>query len=1218
MKHVVALLALAVAAMPPAASAQATLGSLTGVVRDSQDAVLPGATVTLTNKGTNSTQSAVTNESGAYTFPQLPFGTYTVAVALAGFKTQTYDDVIINVGREYTLPVQLAVGAIEETVLVVAGTSLLSTTPEVSTTIFQQQVLDIPLLNRDITNLIKLQAGVQGISNRRETGINGGRPSWTQVTLDGINIQDNFIRVNGLDFLPNRPTSDNVAEISITTSVSGADAAGGASAVRMVTPAGTNTWHGSIYEFNRNSKFAANTFFNNSSAVEKPELSRHQYGGRLGGPVARNKLFFFAYYEGYRQKTQTEQNATIPANADFLDGVFRYVGLDGVVRAVNVMQLSGLPIDQKARADFLSKMPAASNVNNFDVGNSSAGRLLNTAGYRFNQDDLTDRDQLALRFDYELSSTHKLEGIYSYYTDTDDRTDIDTISPGRPLVIVTSKAKRYVGAWRSTWSSNLINEVRFGGNLSPVAFDNLWDHSSGVLYNTVLGLTNPVGGFVSGTAPTFAFQSQGRFTNTYQASDNATLITGDHSLQIGGSWQRHRVNPYNFAGQYPQVTFGFSATAPTNVQLTSGMFPGGISAADLNNANLMAAMLGGVVSSVAQTFQVKDATSGYVAGIPSSEQYTLDDIALYVQDNWRLKPNFTLRAGLKWEYYSPIREDNNLGFLPVADGRSIDQIMLDPNARITFVDGDYYKKDLNNFGPSIGFGWSLNDKTTVRGGYSLSFVNEDSVTVARSAARGNAGLSTGVTLSNQYKTVASGVPIPATPAFLTTRTLADQSALSVTGIYWGIDPNIVSPEVHQVSVGIQREIGFQTAVEARYVGTFGRKLWRGLDYNQVKISPEFLADFNRARSNGFLSQQAGLGFVPTYNPSVPGSQPLTLLPTYGAITGATAVNAIQTNQVAGLADFFITGPTAAAARSAFVQNPGIYAADGIINGSFLDYNSMQLEARRRFSNGFLGQVNYTWAHTNTDSTGQAQNRFDAFMDNARPELGTGRSVFHQTHVINANAVYQLPFGDGRRWSSRSRIVNGFIGDWQLGAIIVWQSGSPISIYSGRATFNRAGRSNCSTAAGNGGPMACNTAFTSLSPDEIRQLLGIYKTPDGRIYWIDPKVIDPATGRAVGADTLTNAPGFEGQAFFNPTAGQVGNIDVLTFDGPPQSRVDLALAKGVGLPGTSRLEFKIEAFNLFNKPSFFRGDMDINSTTFGRLTSVNVDSRVVQLSARLEF
>ena len=158
------------------------------------------------------------------------------------------------------------------------------------------------------------------------------------------------------------------------------------------------------------------------------------------------------------------------------------------------------------------------------------------------------------------------------------------------------------------------------------------------------------------------------------------------------------------------------------------------------------------------------------------------------------------------------------------------------------------------------------------------------------------------------------------------------------------------------------------------------------------------------------------------------------------------------------------------------------------------------------------------------------------------------------------------------------------------------------------------QSNCA----NGDQIGCNTAFSTMSADEIRGLLGIFRQPDGRIFWIDPKVVDPVSGRAVGADNQGNTAGFAGQVFLNPAAGQVGNLEVLAFDGPPQFRVDLALSKRVRFFDRYRVEIKGEAFNLTNTPSFFRGDMDINSTTFGRLTSVNVGSRVVQLSARFDF
>jgi hypothetical protein len=176
--------------------------------------------------------------------------------------------------------------------------------------------------------------------------------------------------------------------------------------------------------------------------------------------------------------------------------------------------------------------------------------------------------------------------------------------------------------------------------------------------------------------------------------------------------------------------------------------------------------------------------------------------------------------------------------------------------------------------------------------------------------------------------------------------------------------------------------------------------------------------------------------------------------------------------------------------------------------------------------------------------------------------------------------------------------------------VSWSSGSPVSITSQRGTFNRPGRSSCGT------PIGCNTAFSTMSVDEIKGLLGIHRVED-RIYWIDPKVIAPS-GRAVGADNLNNAAGFTGQVFFNPAAGEVGNLPILSFDGPQQFRIDIALSKRIRLTDRHRFEVKGEAFNLTNTPSFFIGDMDINSDTFGRLTSVNLGSRVVQLSLRYEF
>ena len=374
------------------AAAQGTLGRLAGTVLDTSGGVLPGATVTLTSIATNQVQTTVTNETGGFLFPQLQVGNYKVTVELQGFKTASFPDVVINVNQEYSLTAKLEIGEITETVVVEASSQLVQTTsPEISRTVVQQQVLQLPLLNRDMTNLIKMQAGVPGILTRVNTGVDGGRATWTQVTQDGINVQDNFIRTNSLDFLPNRPTSDNVSEFTITSSVQGADAAGGATAVRMVTPSGSNKYRGSAFEQNRNNRFAANSFFNNRSKVPKPLLSQNQYGGSGGGPIMHDRLFFYGYAEGFNRKQAGAQNATIASFPDTFQGVWRYAGTDGQMHSVNILQATGQTIDPKVQSDILAKIPDSTHVNNYDRGDSKADVVKNTAGYRWNQNRLTKR-----------------------------------------------------------------------------------------------------------------------------------------------------------------------------------------------------------------------------------------------------------------------------------------------------------------------------------------------------------------------------------------------------------------------------------------------------------------------------------------------------------------------------------------------------------------------------------------------------------------------------------------------------------------------------------------------------------------------------------------------------------------------------------------------------------------------------------------------------------
>jgi hypothetical protein len=1238
------LLALSLLLFVANASAQNALGRLAGVVRDQTGAVVPGAKVSITNEGTGvQVMNTTSNQEGVFIVPQMSPGSYTVKIEASGFKTGSYKEVKVEPGQEYSLVAALEIGAASEVVQVTAGTDLVNTsTPEISNTVIRRQIVDLPLNGRNPIELIRLQAGVVGLPTRTSTTINGGRPTWTQVTKDGINIQDNFIRTNSLDFVPNRPTADTIGEFTITTNTQGADAAGGSSQVKLVTPAGTNEFHGSLYEFNRNSALGANTWFNNATldrltgkTVARPFLNRNQFGGNIAGPVLapkkvfgplggwndnRNKLFFSFSYEGFRQRTQTTQNNTVPANNDLLDGVFRYVRpSDNTIQSVNILNVRpGVVLDQKLKSLILGRFPSSALVNNFDVGNSTAARTLNTAGYRYLQSDANDRNQYEFRFDFKPTENHSFEFVHQRFKETDDRTDLDAINQ-RPKVFTSSDVKFLVGAWRWSATPTFNNELRIGANLAPVAFENSEDFI-GTIFPTALGLTNRE----------VQFQPQGRDTRTFQYIDNASYVKGNHSLQFGGSLQKIKVRPYNFAGRFPTVGLGFSASSPAAIQLTQADFPGSsINPTDLANANALRAFLGGVVSTVAQTFQVNSKTSGFVPGIPNQNNFTFDNWALYLQDNWRVKPNLSLRLGLKWEYFSPLREDNDLQLLPVLRGGTSKDALLDPSASIDFVKGGYYDKDLNNFGPSIGLAWDpfKNGKTSVRAGYTMAFVNEETITVARNAGVGNAGLQTAVNLLNQFTTVNAGVPVVNSPTFKVPRNLSDQLGTGLTAAIFGIDQKLKQPYVHQISVSVEREIGWDIAVEGRYVSTLGRDIWRGIDYNQVNagVNQTFLADFQRARSNGFLALNTPVStpgcttatcgvFNPAFNANLAGSQALTVIPNFGggSLTNATVRNNIQTGQAGSLADFYLAsaGATIAQQARSFFLNPGntgIYAADLILNGGKTDYHSFQSEVRRRFKGGIFGQLNYTFSKVLSNTPGTTQARFEPFIDNDRQGLEKTRADFDVTHVINGSTIVELPFGRSKRFfNGGGAVAERIVGGWQVSSIVHYQSGAPISILSGRGTFNRGGRS--------GG----NPANSTLTPDQIKNLFKITKQADGRVFYINPSVTDSATGRATGPDNLTNTAGFAGQVFFHPSAGQIGSLQRLQFDGPSQVSWDFGVIKRTRISENKDLQIRADFFNFLNHPLFFVGDYNIDSANFGRITGLNFGPRVVQVSGRFTF
>jgi hypothetical protein len=1225
-----------------------SLGSVAGVVKDTSGAAIAGATVTLKNNGTGDTKTATTSNEGSFHFALINNGSYTVSVDKEGFKTANYTDVSVLPGQQYSLVATLQVGARSESVEVVAGQDIINTTTsEIAGSVTQSQMINLPLLGRNPIELMRGQAGVQSATNREDTGINGGRPGWTQITQDGINIQDNFIRNNATDFVPTRPTSDTIGEFSVITAVAGADSVGGSSQVRLVTPSGTNSFHGAVYEYNRNSALSAYNFFSKrvTPVPAKPFLNQNQFGARLGGPVIKNKLFFWGSYEGFRLRQTALTSLIVPANADYVTGTYRYVSGTTVVpvnvlaminanmaakRAAGTTTLPDLVINPLIQSQFLSQY--STNGNSLACGDSTATSIRNTTCDQFNQSNPQSRNQESFRIDYNMTSKHTLQFNYQRFYDASARTDIDNVNPATKSSIST-KQNLFSGAWRWTISNRFLNEFRAGDLTSVVPFLRGYPDPVflfGPAANNAATLTG-----LGLTAPITNFRNQGRNVTTRQYMDNASYTWGSHNLQFGGGYQGVQPHPYNYASTTPTVTVGFSSGSlgltgfnSYNLAATgnpAANFPAGQTPTQtqLNAINAYAAFLAGAVSSQSQSFQAKDVNSGFVNGYPNVRAFSYSIWSSYLKDEWRLKPNITLTLGLKYEYWTPVNVGSSLALLPVVAGNDLKGALLNPNGSVASA-GTLWKPDRNQFAPSVGVAWSWNPKTVIRAGYAMNFVNEDSVTAASNAINGNSGL-VGSVNQTSLGYLLTGTPVIPTPAFTPNRTYSQLvSTFGFTSAAFGIQPNLRTPSEHSLSFGVQRELGWNSALEVRYVGTFSRDLWRGVDYNQniAAANLPFLADFLRARSNGFLALNTPVStpgctattcavFNPAFNAVITGSVPLTFFPTLdlgGNLTNTTVRSNIQTGQIGALVDTYVTARgTYPNAPNLFLPNPNIYAADAIINGGRLNYNSLQVEFRRRNVHGFSFQANYTYSKDLSDTYGDSQNRFEPLLDNARPGLNYSRSPFDLNHVFNSSFVYELPFGQGKRFLGGAHgVLDKIVGGWSTATIFRWQSGSPFSIGTGGGyqTFQRRSTD--------------VMAVSTLSVSQIKKLIHI-STVNGITYWIDPKVI-ASNGTAVGPDGQTYTPTFAGQVFYNPQPNSLGSFTKLQFSSPSTISWDASAKKAVKFWEAHPIvtTFAADFFNATNSQFYYVGDANINSSTFGRTSSRAVNNRIIQMSLRIDF
>lgn len=1249
---------------------QTLRGRIDGTVKDPQGQVVPNASITVTNIGTGEKLNATSTNEGAFSVNEVKPGTYTINAEVQGFKKVLVEGILVQVGTVTNVTVQLELGTVNEQVNVSADDAQMtinSSTPEVGEVVDRQKILELPLDGRNPFELSALQAGVQtktGADGEVSSfSINGNRTVANNLTVDGVNASDNFLKTPANITLGVIPVSvESIGEYRVTTSLPAAEFGRGSAQINAVTASGTNQFRGSVFEFHRNTAFNANTFFNNSTILEngknvaREPLIRNQFGGRLGGPIIKDKLFFFASFEGKRESRGLSRNRLV-YTAQALQGTFRYIkGLPttpanaaaatvfaqagtgtastqsgtcgatgaggratvpvGTLCTQNLLGISGTnrfnqPIDPTIKA-YMSVMPLP---NNFQIGDG-----LNTGGFRFNSKVISPTDQFSTRFDYRISEKHTFETTFNY---GDIMFNGDYINEGEPAFPTsTYRTRNTIGrglsaTFRSVLAANLINEARFGAQISTLTFGNTADFARGY----VIDIANVF-------EPEDDFLGSNRNLRVLQWTDNLTWVYGNHTFKTGLEIRNPWVRRYAFAGTLPTVDF--STDNPTGYSQANNF--GGSTATDYLNARSLVNTLTGAIGSVVQVFNATSPTSGAVPKAPERRGYSNWETNYYLQDSWRMRPNLNVNLGFRYEYNTPPKEFNNLGLLPVGGsaalyGISGDGNLFNPGSLLgssqTILDfprnGVLYKVDNNNFAPVIGFAWDpfKKGKLSVRGGYRISYF-QGSFNTIDGTLDDNEGLILTTTRAVNTGYLRDGIGVTPTPTVTIPAVQSIQTNSTVD--IRAFDENLRTPYLHDFNFGVQYEVFKGTSLEVRYVGNRGKKLYRGYDVNEVNIfakdpktGQSILDAFKIAQNNLAISRNLGTGDNFRYNAAQAGSiaNPLMEVLFFGRateFTNTSYITRLDQGKAGDFADYvsrvrLISGVRGAPFFDAVARgdlpinfiraNPNVRGAQLFTNGSESAYDSLQIELTRRLSGGLRFQASYVFSKGLSDfigSTGDT-NSFLTLRNTHREY-----SQFNNTHQFLANAIYQLPFGRSRKFlRGQKGIIGGLISGWQISGIAKYSSGDPLSLLSGYGTYNRDDRS------------ASNTidVVGNLDRDALQNLVGIQTTSSGIVY-INPNLAPGSTANATQV------------IFTNPKPGTIGSLGLSSIYGPNFFNFDFSTLKRTRITENINVEFRAEIFNAFNNVNFDNPETNINSANFGRITGTVGRPRLMQFALRLNF
>ncbi|HEU4433574.1 MAG TPA: TonB-dependent receptor [Pyrinomonadaceae bacterium] len=1138
-----------------------TNATVTGLVTDSTGAVVKGATVVISNDQTKQERSVQTNDDGQFVLTPLIPGTYTLTVEQASFKKHVEAGLTLNAKDRRSLNIVLEVGNVSESVTVTSETNVVQDSPTGQTLISGTQVLEIPLQNRDFTKLLELAPGVSsslddetgfGLSNRFDVSINGMRRNGVNVFVDGVSNTD----VGSNITLLSTPTIDSIKEFKVLTSNYTAEVGrSGGGTVTLVTKGGENDFHGSLYDFARNDRFNANSFFNNRRGrnargelnAPTPRLRYHNFGFTLSGPVTlprfgeggpavwsgKNKTFFF-FSEEQRRITRgiTEALATVPSVAERSGNFSAALGLPlfrttaatpascttpGVGTCsntpLNVTDTNGNVIQARAGMVFrptdgrayVGNIIPQTDFDPIALALLGAYPLPNTgtSGFTFSPINALKTQQETIRIDHNINDNHRLFGRYTHdlnrtqepgglfaNTNLPNVTTTDTRIPGMTFAVSLT----------DVLSPTMVNEVTYNFSSNLIG-SHVVGKSRESDFPAVAGIPEVFPENNAGVIPQIAFTSAVANINTLQGfniiyknqvvRDVFTWVRGNHTLKFGGewSWESKDENANN-------ITQGLFSFAGTRTRGTSGaisLTQTGIATADL--------LLGRADSYSEDQFDV-------------TVNLRFGRREFFAQDTWRVRPNLTIDYGVRYQYFTPVTDANNVltSFDPAlynranaptcrtaacatlirGTGNELNGIAI---AGSTSRFGEAISpSDKNNFSPRVGFSWDpfKTGKTVVRAGYGL-YYDQVLVGIFEQNAFVNPPFNNRATFSGAGVTFSN--PTGGALGDLPVRDLIASS------------PDFETPMTQQWSFGIQRELIRNLVAEISYVGTKGDHLIRPLDINYP--SP---ADVNRV----------GLANANTVRPFL-------------------GYRRIQWRE------------TTAKSR----------------------YHGMLSSVTYRFATGLNLTASYTWSKNLTDATND-RDAVDFPQDplNFRAEYAEARTS--RPHIFSASYVYELPFfrKHPNAWA------RGVLGGWEFAGITDISSGQPVArVVSGASNI-----------------AATTGQYPNVVSDPNAGLAGTIDPLSGLPYIFDPKAFT-----APLAGTYGNAPRAFARLF-----------------GRNQTNLTLTKNIYFNSENRYRLQLRAEAFNVFNKTQFTGVGTTLTTTsTFGLPTGTRLP-REFQFGAKLSF